>query len=140
MHRDSDRLRFQGRGRRYRQRGDKSAQFGIVISGVEVVEAGVLVVVVTSVADGVGISQLHICGCLTINGTVAPYLLLLYCPVGCLSSQGRFSYLFLVSFTLSQKRACKKCRLANLIMKIYQVFFVCFFKIKFFTFTTVANP
>ena len=42
--------------------GDKSAPFGAVVSGVAVIQAGVVIVVVTTVTDGVGVGNVVISG------------------------------------------------------------------------------
>ena len=59
---------------------DKSTPFGAVISGIAVVQAGIFVVVVATIADRVSVRYSGIAG----NGAVAPYL---YFTMICASSQ-----------------------------------------------------
>jgi len=57
--------------------GNESAPFGAVIPGVAVVEAGIIVVVVTTVADGVGVGD-GVVGGLGRNSAVALQLQVYY--------------------------------------------------------------
>jgi hypothetical protein len=50
---------------------DESAPFGAVVSGVAVVQASVIIVIVATVPDGVGVSNI-IAGGFAGNGAVAP--------------------------------------------------------------------
>ena len=51
--------------------GDESAPLGAVISGVAVVQAGIVIVVITTVTDGVGVGNI-VAGSLAGDGAVAP--------------------------------------------------------------------
>ena len=54
-------------------RADEAAPLRAVISGVAVVQAGIIVVVVAAIADGVGLRHSNIGG-FTGNGAVTPHL------------------------------------------------------------------
>ena len=65
---------------------DKSAQFGRVITSIEIVEACILVVVVTSIANGVNLSQSLVCSFAT-NDTIALTILRFHYTYKCLFCQ-----------------------------------------------------
>ena len=54
-------------------RGDEATPLGGVVPGVAVVQAGIIVVVVAAIADGVGLRHSNIGG-FTGNGAVTPHL------------------------------------------------------------------
>ena len=70
-------------------RRNKSAPFGGVIPGVTVVQAGIFVVVVATVADGVGFCYSSIAG----NGAIAPHL---YSTMICASSQEKATQVIVI--------------------------------------------
>ena len=57
---------------------DKSAPLGAVVSGVTEVQAGVVIVVVATVTDGVGVCHL-VAGGLAGNGAVTPGIIQILC-------------------------------------------------------------